>query len=261
MNIEFYKYHGAGNDFVLLDNREDKYNHLTKKDVAILCHRRFGIGSDGMMMLENIDGYDFKMRYFNADGGEASMCGNGGRCIVAFAKLLGILQKNRTVFMAVDGYHEAFINEYNIVKLRMTDIKSIKKGNGYYFLNTGSPHYVCYVEDIDNFDVFGEGEKIRYSSEFAPEGTNVNFIQKTKSVLKIRTYERGVEDETLACGTGATASALVHKIHEKISSNYVDLQALGGKLKVFFNQIDTDTFTNIWLEGPTAFIFKGTINI
>lgn len=259
MVVECYKYQGTGNDFILIDNRDMSVT-LTEEQVKWLCDRRFGIGADGLMLLELEPGADFEMVYFNSDGKESSMCGNGGRCITAFAKQLGLVDTHAK-FIAIDGMHEAKI-EGDIVSLKMNDVRNVEVGDGFYFLNTGSPHYVKFVTDIENFDVYKEGKKIRNNDRFVYEGTNVNFIEKQGDSLFVRTYERGVEDETLSCGTGVTASALVAAL-KGISNNKnaCHIKTLGGELNVKFDKVLENTFYNIWLEGPAKFVFKTSIDI
>lgn len=208
--MQFYKYQGTGNDFIIIDNRDLKFNRSDNGLVAKLCHRRFGIGADGLMLLQNKTGYDFEMVYYNADGNQSSMCGNGGRCIVEFARTLGLV-KEKTLFYAIDGEHEAVVKP-NFVTLKMKDVNDVETNSDFYFLNTGSPHYVAFVNDLTNYDVVHEGKKIRYNNRFKADGTNVNFIEKIGGGLFVRTYERGVEDETYSCGTGVTAAALVAAI-------------------------------------------------
>lgn len=259
MRIHFYKYQGTGNDFVLIDNRTNEIQ-LTKEQVAFLCDRRFGIGADGLMMLELEPGADFKMVYFNSDGNESSMCGNGGRCISAFAKKMGLIN-DRAKFIAIDGLHEAVIHE-GFVSLKMNDVKSIEKTDDFFFLNTGSPHYVKFVDDIKHYNVFEEGKKIRNNERFVAEGTNVNFIEKLEDAVFVRTYERGVENETLSCGTGVTASALVAAINGAATGkNYCKIATLGGDLRVKFDKVLESNFYNIWLEGPAEFVFEGDIEL
>lgn len=255
MNLHFYKYQGCGNDFILLDNRTNQIN-LTTQQVNHLCDRHFGIGADGLMLLENLRGYDFKMVYFNSDGNESTLCGNGGRCITAFANRLNLI-KDQAKFMAVDGEHIALINN-RIVSLKMNDVTGIEKHPDYYFLNTGSPHVVKWVEDLNEHHVFDEGKKTRYSEPFNSKGgTNVNFIQKKKDALLIRTYERGVEDETLACGTGVTAAALVNALDRSSDSTSCEVITQGGNLTVTYIKHADNSFTDIWLKGPAEFVFEG----
>ncbi len=259
MQLECYKYQGTGNDFVLIDNRE-KTISLTTEQIKWLCDRRFGIGADGLMLLELEPGVDFKMVYFNSDGNESSMCGNGGRCITAFAKRLGIVS-TEAKFLAIDGIHEAKING-NEVSLKMNDVRQVEVGEDYFYLNTGSPHYVKFVNDIESVNVFEEGKKIRYNDRFAAEGTNVNFIEKNDNELFVRTYERGVEDETLSCGTGVTASALIAAFKgQSTDKHHCAVKTLGGNLNVKFDKVLESTFYNIWLEGPAEFVFKTIIEV
>ncbi|TRX70287.1 diaminopimelate epimerase [Carboxylicivirga sp. M1479] len=258
--INFFKYQGTGNDFVLIDNRDKHFDGDNISLIHQLCDRRFGIGGDGLMLLENHPKLDFTMRYFNSDGREASMCGNGGRCIAAFAVHIGAVSNPEDFsFMAVDGeHHAAYQNE--IVTLKMIDVEEIKKGSDYTFLDTGSPHHIQFVKSTNEVDVRQQGKQIRYSDTYAPNGTNVNFVEQTKAnKLKVRTYERGVEDETLACGTGVVASAISAHLKNPEYTDF-DIDVLGGKLRVFFTPQE-NSFKDIWLEGPAKFVFKGTIEI
>jgi diaminopimelate epimerase len=259
MTIHFYKYQGTGNDFILIDNRS-KLFALEKEQVSLMCNRRFGIGGDGLMLLENEAGYDFKMVYYNSDGNLSSMCGNGGRCIAAFAEHLGI-GKDRFKFLAVDGPHEAIVTG-DMVNLKMQDVKQMELGEDYFFLNTGSPHYVKVVENVEKYDVFNEGRKIRNSPRFVEEGTNVNFVQKEDDHVYVRTYERGVEDETYSCGTGVTAAALVAAVTGmSTGKNSCLVKTLGGTLEVTFEKVLEQNFYNIWLKGPASLVFSGSITL
>lgn len=261
MKIKFSKYQGTGNDFVILDNRNGSYNTLSNKQVRLLCDRKFGIGADGLMLLNKHDDYDFEMVYYNADGNEGTMCGNGGRCLVKFAYHNGIVEQSYK-FIATDGPHEAEINLDGQVKLKMKDVSSVRTNEDHAILNTGSPHYVAFVPDVKKINVFEEGRKIRYSKPFAAEGVNVNFVETIDSdTIYVRTYERGVENETLSCGTGVTAAALV-SAHNSNGFNGVNVETEGGSLGVEFNvSEDGDDFTNIWLIGPAELVFKGEIEI
>ena len=260
MKIEFYKYQGTGNDFVILENRDHNYDNLTSEQVKSICHRRFGIGADGLMLLNNHAELDFEMIYFNADGNESSMCGNGGRCLVQFAKNQG-MHKSTYQFMAIDGKHEADIDIHEIVRLKMKDVDKVKYHSGHAILNTGSPHFVKFANNVEDIDVVATGHEIRYSKAFAAEGINVNFVETTdEDSIFVRTYERGVEAETLSCGTGVTASALMNAHNEK-GFNRVEVKTPGGHLSVEFNKIDDEHFDDIWLCGPAAFVYRGEIEI
>jgi diaminopimelate epimerase len=259
MQLHFYKYHGTGNDFIILDNRKGDH-HLTKKQIAFLCHRRFGIGADGLMLLNAYVGYDFEMKYYNADGAESSMCGNGGRCLVKFAYDRGIIKRDYR-FVAIDGEHEASIDMDGTVALKMNDVDNVRFDHGKYILDTGSPHYVEVVEEVLHLNVVDRGRQVRYSEPFRNEGINVNFVQQTVEPDKIivRTYERGVEDETWSCGTGVTAAALVC-FHNENGYNRVEVKTKGGELSVEYDRID-DSFQNIWLIGPAVKVFEGDIEL
>ena len=252
--LKFYKYQGTGNDFVMIDNRDLQFPK-EQKIVEKLCDRRFGIGGDGLILLENDEKYDFRMVYYNSDGNESTMCGNGGRCIVAFAHFLDIFEE-KCSFIAVDGVHEAEIKNGN-VKLKMIDVSGISKDGENSVLNTGSPHFVQFVDDIEDFQVYKKGNEIRNSEKYKKEGINVNFVEKiAEDEIFVRTYERGVEDETYSCGTGATASALTFMKDKNIDA--VKVKVLGGNLKVYAKQ-NNDSFENVWLEGPAVQVFQGKI--
>lgn len=261
MEIKFYKYQGTGNDFVILDNRKKEYSFLTTSQIHSLCDRRYGIGADGLMLLNEKAGYDFEMKYYNADGNESSMCGNGGRCLVKFAYNLGI-HRSTYKFIATDGEHEAEIDTDETVSLKMKDVNDVKKFKGDHLLNTGSPHYVKMVNDVMSLDVYKKGYEIRYSKEFEKEGINVNFVEHLAEQDKIivRTYERGVEDETYSCGTGVTAAALIC-YHNENGFNDVEVKTLGGSLTVEFDRLDDTKYSNIWLCGPAEKVFEGTITL
>lgn len=260
MKIEFYKYQGTGNDFVILDNRNGQYNALTQKQVKKICDRRFGVGADGLMMLAEKNGYDFEMIYFNADGNESSMCGNGGRCLTMFAFDIG-LNKSIYKFIATDGEHVAEIDMNKQVRLKMKDVDKVDEHSSYAVLNTGSPHFVKFANNVKEVDVVESGREIRYSKEFKEEGINVNFVEGVdEDTIFVRTYERGVEDETFSCGTGVTACALMSAHNEK-GFNRVEVQTPGGRLSVEFEKMDEEHFENIWLCGPANFVFKGEMEI
>lgn len=260
MKIEFFKYQGTGNDFVILDNRDNQYDGLTTKQVRHICDRRFGIGGDGLILLANKKFFDFQMLYYNADGNESSMCGNGGRCLVKFASHLGML-KSTYHFVAFDGKHEAEITMNGIVRLKMQNVYSVEYHSGHVLLNTGSPHFVKFASNVRDIDVVETGREIRYSKEFKEEGVNVNFVESAgEDSIFVRTYERGVEDETLSCGTGVTASALV-SAHNENGFNRVEVKTPGGSLSVEFDKIDDRHFENIWLCGPAELVYKGEIEL
>ena len=260
MKIEFFKYQGTGNDFVLLDNRDKIYDTISLDQIFQLCERRFGVGADGLMLLNSKEGYDFEMEYYNSDGKVGSMCGNGARCIVKFAAKLGIKKKAYS-FFASDGAHLAEIDFDKEVRLKMNDVSNVVFSLGAYILNTGSPHYVTNVTDLTQLNIKEEGAKIRHSKEFAEKGINVNFIkQLSQDKIFVRTYERGVEDETFSCGTGVTAAALV-SAHNDNGFNSVDVKTKGGNLSVEFEKISDKEFKNIWLCGPAEFVFSGTIEL
>jgi diaminopimelate epimerase len=259
MKLAFYKYQGTGNDFVLIDNRLKSFDTSNTKRIQHICDRKFGVGADGFICLENDKNFDFKMVYFNADGNESSMCGNGGRCIVAFAKYLNIIENNAH-FMAIDGPHNASINN-NIISLQMQNVTDILVTDMHVFLNTGSPHHVSYQNNIHLLDVKLNGSNIRNGTPYFKEGSNVNFVEQIDSnTFKVRTYERGVEDETLSCGTGVTAVAIAsHKIN-KTNSSVINLQTEGGNLKVSF-KVKDNVYTDVFLEGPAVLVFQGEISI
>ena len=259
MTINFFKYQGTGNDFIIIDNRENKIS-LNEFQIKYLCDRRFGIGADGLMLLKNHANLDFNMVYYNSDGNESTMCGNGGRCIVDFAKNLGIFAKE-TIFSAIDGIHKAKVNENDSISLKMQNVTNINIVNENYFLNTGSPHFVSFKEKVKEIDVYNRGKEIRYSKEFSPDGTNVNFVEIQEDTIFVRTYERGVENETLSCGTGVTAAAISASLYSKSKNNAYDITTIGGKLHVSFTKKDKNTFNNIWLTGPATMVFSGEIDI
>jgi diaminopimelate epimerase len=260
MQLEFYKYQGTGNDFVMIDNRSKTFPKENTELVAHLCNRRFGIGADGLILLETDTETDFRMVYYNSDGNLSSMCGNGGRCLVAFAKKLNLIQKE-TTFVATDGLHYATVADDGIVSLQMIDVASIKNTSEYSYLNTGSPHHVQLVDNLEQYNVKENGAAIRYGNLYGKEGSNINFVKKiNENTFSLRTYERGVEDETLACGTGATAVAIAMNAIGQTDLNVINLNVEGGKLTVSFEK-GNGKYTNVFLKGPAEFVFKGTIAI
>lgn len=263
MEINFYKYQGCGNDFVMIYDK-DKNLHLSTENILLLCNRNFGIGADGLIIIKPSNSADFEMKYFNSDGKESTMCGNGGRCATAFANYLG-LTKEKNNFNAIDGMHQAEIisikgNE-TIVNLKMIDVESVNEHNDYTTVNTGSPHYVKLVKNIEKIDVYNEGKKIRESELFKEKGINVNFVEIKENYIFARTYERGVENETLACGTGVTAVALTLATKSLLTTkNKCNIKTLGGMLQVKFER-NGNSFHNIWLEGAATLVFNGKIVI
>ncbi len=259
MTLTFYKYQGTGNDFVVIDNREQILPKNNTKLFSRLCDRKFGIGADGLMLLELPKNQedDFTMVYFNADGNESSMCGNGGRCLVAFAAFLGIV-KHKATFTAIDGKHHAEIKN-DLIYLQMQDVTEIEKHDSHLFLDTGSPHHVTIVEDLSDFDVFTKGRKIRSGAPYFESGSNVNFVEKKNgNHFAVRTYERGVEDETLSCGTGVTAVALSMHAIKLADDQQITIDTPGGVLKVTFQET-AKGYENIYLIGPAKQVFKGEI--
>lgn len=257
MNIDFYKYQGAGNDFILIDNRGEQPTDMDYTKVALLCDRRFGIGADGLMFLKDHADYDFEMIYHNADGKLGSMCGNGGRCIVAFAHHLGIFD-TETNFLAVDGPHYAKISaEGDWVELQMIDVVQIDFDGEAYVLNTGSPHYVKQTTNLAELNMYAEGYAIRNNETYKAEGINVNFVEPKADHLFVRTFERGVEDETFACGTGVTAVAMAMAKHGNQTGHIeTPIKVLGGDMKIRFDY-DGQKFTNVFLCGPAKLVFEG----
>jgi len=257
MLLEFYKYQGTGNDFVMVDDRHHTFDDQDLPLINRICDRRFGVGADGLILIRDHKDFDFEMVYFNADGSQ-SMCGNGARCAVAFAKHLGLIQ-DKTHFLAIDGPHAAeFLNGQ--VCLGMSDVIGIAEEKEEYFVNTGSPHHIRFVHHLDQYPVVDEGSKIRYSSKYSPKGTNVNFVEKIdEKTIKVRTYERGVEDETLSCGTGVTACALVFGMATE--QNSILIKTLGGDLTVKFNAGAANNFTDVTLMGKATQVFKGVLTI
>ena len=256
MNLDFYKYQGTGNDFVMIDNRSKKIPKDNTAIISKLCHRNFGIGADGVILIENDPTFDFKMIYFNADGSQ-TFCGNGGRCAVAFAKYLEIIN-TETNFIAVDGEHLATIKN-GIVSLKMIDVDKVEVKNNAIYAYTGTQHHVELVDDLDNFPVVEKGREIRYS--YSEPGSNVNFAEQINgSTFRVRTYEKGVENETLACGTGVTAVAIAMHKTGKTKSSSISLPVEGGNLEVSFTE-ENGIYTNVFLKGPATFVFKGNIKI
>ena len=257
MKLTFYKYQGTGNDFVMIDNRQQIFDINNTERIAFLCDRRFGIGADGLILLETHESCDFKMVYFNADGKQSSMCGNGGRCITAFAKFLGVINEEAT-FEAIDGLHKAKIDG-NLVSLQMQDVTTIEAFDSHMFLDTGSPHHIEMTNNLKTVDVKTIGRQIRRGAPYNDEGSNVNFVCKNDNDnFSVRTYERGVEDETYSCGTGVTAVALAMHYIGETEKNLITLETEGGTLQVSFEKGE-EGYENIWLIGPATQVFKGNI--
>ena len=260
MKLNFYKYQGTGNDFIIIDNRNGQFTEFTTKQVQHICDRRFGIGADGLMLMNNKEDYDFEMKYYNADGKLGSLCGNGSRCMIRFAYHMGI-HKYTYHFLAADGPHEAEIDNHNLIRVKMNDVTDIKEHSSFTLLNTGSPHLVKFVNDVMNVDVVETGRDIRNSKNYAEEGINVNFVESVDDdKIFVRTYERGVEDETLSCGTGVTAAALM-SAHNPRGFNRVEVKTHGGSLSVEFNKTADNHFENIWLCGPAELVFTGEMEL
>ena len=256
MKLNFNKFHGTGNDFIIIDNRDNKISTDSTTLFKKLCNRNFGIGADGLILIHNHKQYDFEMRYYNSDGIEGTMCGNGGRCAFAFAQKAGIVNE-KTTFAASDGLHSAKQDGDNI-SLSLNNVSPPVLVNGNHFLNTGSPHYIIPVPNISKVDVSEMGNKLRWSDHFAPGGTNVNFMESNDKIIKVRTYERGVENETLSCGTGITACAISNRLNGRDGRHDVIVEALGGRLEVSFI-LEKNSASSVWLKGPAEFVFEGEI--
>jgi diaminopimelate epimerase len=258
MNLSFAKYHGTGNDFILIDNRAGQIK-LSASEIARLCHRRFGIGSDGLLLLNSHPTLDFQMINYNSDGRECSMCGNGARTLVQFAADLG-LKKDHYRFLAVDGEHEATLKK-NQIELKMQNVQGLKETPLGVAVETGSPHLVVTTKNIENLNLLEAGRALRYAEAFAPAGINANFTEWKDDTLWIRTYERGVEDETLSCGTGAIAAAIVASLDKTPigNSREVKLRTQGGRLTVCFRRTGKEQFEDIWLIGEATRVYQGKI--
>ncbi len=257
MHLSFQKYQATGNDFVIVDNREGKYL-FSADEIKKICDRKFGVGADGIMLIEKHPSLDFNLIYFNADG-SPSLCGNGSRVAVKVASALGMVN-GKAKFNAYDGLHEAEILSNGDVRLKMNDVKEIKNSGEGLFVNTGSPHFIKWVSDVKNFPVFDEGKKIRYSNDFKPAGVNVNFVEQLEdNSIFVRTYERGVENETLSCGTGVTAAALASVSLQNVSP--VTVKTLGGELSVEFRASHDGSFNEIFLIGPAKMVFQGVLEL
>jgi diaminopimelate epimerase len=255
--IHFHKYQATGNDFVIIDNRETKLS-FTNEQIARICHPKFGVGADGLMLIENHPSLNFHLEYFNSDGSK-SLCGNGCRAAVQFASQLGLVN-GKASFTAFDGAHAAEILPSGNVRVKMGDVKEVKRIGEDFYIHTGSPHFIRFVTEIENYPVFEEGKEIRYSADYKPGGTNVNFVEiQEDNTIFVRTYERGVENETLSCGTGVTAAALAASLRGYVSP--VKIKSLGGDLSVEFKTSQSGTFQEIYLVGPAKMVFKGQLEL
>ncbi len=257
MEIPFYKYQGTGNDFIIVDQWDEQWlSGVDRQLISSMCSRRFGIGADGLMLLDRSARAAFRLQYFNADGLEGSLCGNGSRCAVACMHRLGRFGHSG-LFDAYDGLHEAEVTAPGYVRLKMRDVSTIEQGKGFFVLDTGSPHYVTFVEDLRDLDIVQQGRAIRYSNRFRDRGINVNFVQEEDAGLKVYTYERGVENETLSCGTGVTAAALAHAQRIGLPAGPISIETKGGQLMIQFKKVE-DRFVDVWLCGPALPVYVGS---
>ncbi len=262
MIVQFSKYHGTGNDFIMIDGRNQETSVLDHEAIRTMCSRRFGIGADGLIILEESATVDFRMRYFNADGHESTMCGNGGRCITAFARELGIIGLD-TRFEGIDGIHTATVLPNREIRLKLNDVNGIRWTGDGYVIDTGSPHYVKYVSRVNEMDVEHEGRELRNHPRFGKDGVNVNFVEvdRNSNKINVRTYERGVEGETYSCGTGVTAAAICSYFHFKTNILSYHVKTLGGNLNVAFKAQHLTRFSDIYLTGPVSKVYEGSIEI
>ena len=261
MKIHFYKYQATGNDFVMIDNRSGELS-LSIEQIQKICDRKFGVGADGLMLIEKHPALDFNLTYYNQDGSQ-SLCGNGSRAAMSFASFLKIVN-GKASFNAYDGRHDATLEKDGIVRLKMANTHGIKRYGSDLWVDTGAPHLIRFVDNVREVHVFEEGRSIRYSDTFKPAGTNANFVELLPdNTIFVRTYERGVENETLSCGTGVTAAAIAASTRGYKSP--VKIKTLGGELSVEFNAQKTahssETFENIFLVGPAIFVFSGSIEL
>lgn len=257
MIISFSKFHGAGNDFILINTLDQIFSPLPEL-ISSMCARHMGIGADGIITLSRNNSGKFKMIYYNSDGHEGSMCGNGGRCFVSFLAKLGLV-KDKVEFEAFDGNHKAQILSPEKIKLQLKDVSDFKLMDSNYFIDTGSPHYIVFDQNVGSLDVFSKGRKLRFNTDLFPEGSNIDFVQIENNKLYVRTYERGVESETLSCGTGVTASAMAAFLASGMKQNVWEIATKGGPLEVEF-LFKNDLFSEVWLTGPVKNVFDGTFN-
>lgn len=256
--IQFHKYQGTGNDFVMIDDMGERFDLQAHDLIAQLCDRKFGIGADGLILIRNHAEADFEMIYYNSDGHLTSLCGNGSRCAVKYAHQLGMAQ-DACSFLTVEGILQAKI-ENDLVHIKMPDVTDVQVFEDHYFLHTGSPHHICHVNDVENYDVYQNGKRIRNGAPYFEEGSNVNFVEtRDNNQIFVRTYERGVEDETLSCGTGVTAAALVQGLEGATSP--VNVKTLGGDLQISFENDPSGGFRNVYLIGPAIEVYQGEISI
>lgn len=261
--LSFFKFHGAGNDFIMVDNRAGSIV-LTPQQIAHICHRRLGVGADGLIMLDSCDCADFAMHYYNADGSDSMLCGNGSRCVSAMANMLGVIDREGD-FLASDGIHHAVVDAREDNRWQITiEIKDVDKVTDYAdgsFVNTGAPHFVRRVNNIADYPIVKEGRAIRYDERFQG-GTNANFIVPEGEGIRVRTYERGVEDETLSCGTGVTASAIIWgHLQQWPDGRYaIPVRTLGGDFTISYDKQE-DSYRNILLSGPVTWAFSGEIDV
>lgn len=260
MFVHFHKYHGTGNDFIMIDTRNSRFSPPGPDIISWLCDRRLGIGADGLVTIHPHENLDFMMKYYNSDGYEGSMCGNAGRCAMVFASKLDIVDQSAR-FEAFDGIHEGWITSDHTVKLTMLPVSAVRYFGDHYELDTGSPHYVKFTDSVEKKDIRAKGAAIRYSQLYKKEGINVNFVSFYKDGIYVRTYERGVEDETLSCGTGNIASAICAAIQTKSDNHSYIVYTRGGILLVSFNRTGEEHFDNITLEGPVKFVFEGDVEV
>lgn len=259
MTYTFYKYHGTGNDFIILEDKSSAFDIENAALIRSWCDRRFGIGADGLMLLRPDNEHDFEMVYFNSDGRQSTMCGNGGRCIVSFAHRLGWIDK-KTTFRAIDGVHHAEVLEDGQVRLQMIDVSDVEAGDHYYILDTGSPHYVTFEPLPEDEELVSKAQAIRYSDRFKEEGININFVVPQDNAIEVRTYERGVEAETYSCGTGVVAAAISTFLSGVLGQQQeLTIVTKGGDLSVSFQLKDENRFTEVWLTGPAVAVYQGQI--
>lgn len=262
MKVQFSKYHGTGNDFVVIDGREQDTSGFDPDLIGQICDRRLGIGGDGLIILRESERADFRMLYYNSDGYEGTMCGNGGRCITAFASRLGIISMDAT-FEGIDGLHSATILPNEEIRLRLRDVEGIRWMEDGYLLDTGSPHFVKFVSQLELIDVAAEGREIRNQQRFGKHGVNVNFVERSggPNRISVRTFERGVENETHSCGTGVAAAAICSYFHYKSDILSYHVGTPGGNLNVSFRSQYHNQFSDIYLTGPAAHVYDGSIEI